>query len=84
MSNNICWSHLECSVTCFLSYSGLTELVFVTHVINPCHFYVQRYSQKSEAGILEKKLKNYCDKSSSILPSDVLELGKLLISKGLH
>ncbi|XP_065534690.1 RING finger protein 17 isoform X2 [Lathamus discolor] len=53
---------------------SLTELVFVTHVINPCHFYVQRYSQKREAGVLEKKLKNYCE-SSSILPSDILELG---------
>ncbi|KFQ47964.1 RING finger protein 17, partial [Nestor notabilis] len=60
---------------CFMSYSGFTELVFVTHVINPCHFYVRRYSQKREAGVLEKKLKSYCDKSSCILPSDVLELG---------
>ncbi|XP_030333146.1 RING finger protein 17 [Strigops habroptila] len=61
--------------TPFQHKAGLTELVFVTHVINPCHFYVQRYSQKREAGVLEKKLKNYCDKSSRILPSDVLELG---------
>ncbi|KAM9566096.1 RING finger protein 17 [Guaruba guarouba] len=61
--------------TPFQHKAGLTELVFVTHVINPCHFYVQRYSQKREAGVLEKKLKKYCDKSSSVLPSDVLELG---------
>lgn len=68
-----------------MSYSGSTELVFVSHVINPCHFYIRRYSQKKEAGILEKKLKNFCcNKSSYLLPSDVLELGKLLISKGLH
>ncbi|XP_062471229.1 RING finger protein 17 isoform X3 [Pezoporus occidentalis] len=59
----------------FQHKAGLTELVFVTHVINPCHFYVQRYTQKREAGVLEKKLKNYCNKSSSILPSDVLEIG---------
>ncbi|KAM9300338.1 RING finger protein 17 [Morus bassanus] len=53
-----------------------TELVFVSHVINPCHFYIQRYSQKKEAGILEKKLKDFCcNKSSYLLPSDVLELG---------
>ncbi|XP_052668924.1 RING finger protein 17 [Harpia harpyja] len=53
-----------------------TELVFVSHVINPCHFYVRRYSQKKEAGVLEKKLKNFCCKKSSYLfPSDVLELG---------
>ncbi|KAM6212191.1 RING finger protein 17 [Sarcoramphus papa] len=53
-----------------------TELVFVSHVINPCHFYIRRYSQKKEAGGLEKKLKNFCCKKSSyLLPSDVLELG---------
>uniref|UniRef100_A0A8B9RZQ3 RING finger protein 17 n=1 Tax=Accipiter nisus TaxID=211598 RepID=A0A8B9RZQ3_9AVES len=66
----------ECLIICFMSYSGSTELVFVSHVINPCHFYVRRYSQKKEAGVLEKKLKNFCCKKSSYLfPSDVLELG---------
>ncbi|KFW12248.1 RING finger protein 17, partial [Fulmarus glacialis] len=63
-------------IICFMSYSGATELVFVSHVINPCHFYIRRYSQKKEAGVLEKKLKNFCcNKSSYLLPSDVLELG---------
>ncbi|KFP49813.1 RING finger protein 17, partial [Cathartes aura] len=66
----------ECLITCFMYYSGSTELVFVSHVINPCHFYIRRYSQKKEAGGLEKKLKNFCCKKSSyLLPSDVLELG---------
>lgn len=69
--------------TCFLSYSGSAELVFVSHVINPCHFYIRRYSQMKEAGVLEKKLKKLCcSKSSYLLSSDVLELGKLLISEG--
>ncbi|XP_019142040.3 RING finger protein 17 isoform X1 [Corvus cornix cornix] len=55
---------------------GLTELVFVSHVINPCHFYIRRYSQKEEAFALQKKLENFCcNKSSCLLPSDVLELG---------
>ncbi|KAM6283465.1 RING finger protein 17 [Spheniscus humboldti] len=62
--------------TPFQHKAGSTELVFVSHVINPCHFYIRRYSQKKEAGILEKKLKNFCcNKSSYLLPSDVLELG---------
>ncbi|XP_058275250.1 RING finger protein 17 isoform X3 [Hirundo rustica] len=39
---------------------GLTELVFVSHVINPCHFYIRRYSQKKEAFALQKKLENFC------------------------
>ncbi|XP_063250685.1 RING finger protein 17 [Prinia subflava] len=55
---------------------GLTELVFVSHVINPCHFYIRRYSQKKEAFALQKKLENFCcSKSSYLLPSDILELG---------
>jgi len=67
-----------------MSYLGSAELVFISHVVNPCHFYVRRYSQKKEAGVLEKKLENFCcNESSYVLPSDVLELGKLLISKGL-
>nr|XP_021141947.1 RING finger protein 17 [Columba livia] len=48
----------------------------VSHVINPCHFYIRRYSQMKEAGVLEKKLKKLCcSKSSYLLSSDVLELG---------
>ncbi|KAM6144667.1 RING finger protein 17 [Phoenicopterus ruber ruber] len=59
-----------------------TELVFVSHVINPCHFYIRRYSQKKEAGVLEKKLKNFCsNKSSYLLPSDTLELGARIFIK---
>ncbi|XP_010131433.1 PREDICTED: RING finger protein 17 [Buceros rhinoceros silvestris] len=55
---------------------GMTELVFVSHVVNPCHFYVRRYSQKKEARVLEKKLENFCcSKSSHLLSSDFLELG---------
>ncbi|NWH48346.1 RNF17 protein, partial [Fregata magnificens] len=62
--------------TPFQHKAGSTELVFVSHVINPCHFYIRRYSQKKEAGVLEKKLKNFCcNESSCLLPSDVLELG---------
>ncbi|KFP30838.1 RING finger protein 17, partial [Colius striatus] len=66
----------------FMSCSGETELVFVSHVINPCHFYIRRYSQKKEAAILETKLKNFCvEKSSYLLPSDVLELGGRIFIK---
>nr|XP_013817652.1 PREDICTED: RING finger protein 17 [Apteryx mantelli mantelli] len=62
--------------TPFEHKAGSTELVFVSHVINPCHFYIRRYSQKKVAGVLEKKLKNFCHSTSSYLwPSDVLELG---------
>ncbi|NXL92057.1 RNF17 protein, partial [Alectura lathami] len=56
--------------------AGSAELVFVSHVVNPCHFYIRRYSQKKEGVLLEEKLNNFCcNKSSYFLPSDVLELG---------
>ncbi|XP_032063300.1 RING finger protein 17 [Aythya fuligula] len=56
--------------------AGSTELVFVSHVVNPCHFYIRRYSQKKEGAFLEEKLNKFCCcKSSYFLPSDVLELG---------
>ncbi|XP_051464200.1 RING finger protein 17 [Apus apus] len=62
--------------TPFQHKAGSAELVFVSHVINPCHFYVQRYSQKKEVMVLEKKLKTFCcNRSSYLLPSDVLEIG---------
>ncbi|KFW09689.1 RING finger protein 17, partial [Eurypyga helias] len=61
---------------------GSTELVFVSHVINPCHFYIRRYSQKKEAGLLEKKLEKFCcNNSMNLLPSDVLELGAITLIK---
>ncbi|XP_026713927.1 RING finger protein 17 [Athene cunicularia] len=61
---------------------SLPELVFVSHVIDPCHFYIRRHSQKKAAGVLEEKLTNFCcNKSSYLLPSDVLELGARIFIK---
>ncbi|XP_039354888.1 RING finger protein 17 isoform X7 [Mauremys reevesii] len=55
---------------------GSPELVFVSHVINPCHFYIRRYSQRKTAIFVEKKLNHFCNSKSSYLsPSDILELG---------
>lgn len=80
MSNSVSLESLGqrlISVLFFLSCSGSSELVFVSHVVNPCHFYIRWYSQKKEGGFLEEKLNNFCcSKSSYLLPSDVLELGK--------
>ncbi|XP_065586422.1 RING finger protein 17 [Cyrtonyx montezumae] len=56
--------------------AGSTELVFVSHIVNPCHFYIQRYSQRKEGAFLGMKLNNFCcTKSSYFLPSDILEPG---------
>uniref|UniRef100_F6SSE7 Ring finger protein 17 n=1 Tax=Callithrix jacchus TaxID=9483 RepID=F6SSE7_CALJA len=51
------------------------ELVFVSHVIDPCHFYIRKYSQIKDAKVLEKKVNEFCNRSSHLDPSDVLELG---------
>eukprot|EP00075_Anas_platyrhynchos_P004229 XP_012950256.2 RING finger protein 17 isoform X2 [Anas platyrhynchos] len=62
--------------------AGSSELVFVSHVVNPCHFYIRWYSQKKEGVFLEEKLNNFCcSKSSYLLPSDVLELGVQIFIK---
>ncbi|XP_020921069.1 RING finger protein 17 isoform X3 [Sus scrofa] len=59
----------------FGSKAGSPELVFVSHVIHPCHFYVRKYSQLKDATLLEKKVNQFCNKSSPLEPSDILELG---------
>ncbi|XP_032259301.1 RING finger protein 17 isoform X1 [Phoca vitulina] len=51
------------------------ELVFVSHVIHPCHFYIRKYSQIKDATVLEKKVNQFCNKSLHLEPSDILELG---------
>ncbi|KAF6376704.1 ring finger protein 17 [Rhinolophus ferrumequinum] len=51
------------------------ELVFVSHVIHPCHFYIRRYSQRKNATVLEKKVNQFCSESVHLHPSDILELG---------
>ncbi|XP_007495242.1 RING finger protein 17 isoform X1 [Monodelphis domestica] len=55
--------------------AGSLELVFVSHVIHPCHFYIRKYSQRKNAAILEKKLNHFCNKSLYLSSSDILELG---------
>ncbi|VTJ81378.1 Hypothetical predicted protein [Marmota monax] len=51
------------------------ELVFVSHVIHPCHFYIRKYSQIKDATVLEKKVNQICNKNLHLDPSDILELG---------
>ncbi|XP_060143726.1 RING finger protein 17 isoform X1 [Globicephala melas] len=59
----------------FGSKAGSPELVFVSHVIHPCHFYIRKYSQIKDATVLEKKVNEFCSKSVYLDPSDILELG---------
>ncbi|EPQ16272.1 RING finger protein 17 [Myotis brandtii] len=59
----------------FGSKAGSPELVFVSHVIHPCHFYIRKYSQINDATVLEKMVNQFCNKSLHLDPSDILELG---------
>ncbi|XP_077197751.1 RING finger protein 17 isoform X2 [Paroedura picta] len=56
------------------------ELVFVSCVINPCHFYVRMLSQKKMLIHLEKMLKQFCN-SKTTSPTDILELGARVFVK---
>ncbi|KAM6448641.1 RING finger protein 17 isoform 3-T5 [Liasis olivaceus] len=56
------------------------EFVVVSCVINPCHFYVRKVSQKKTAVYLERVLKQYCS-NKSLSPNDVLELGTRILVK---
>ncbi|XP_037383279.1 RING finger protein 17 isoform X2 [Talpa occidentalis] len=51
------------------------ELVFVSHVVHPCHFYIRKYAQIKNVTILEKKVNQFCNESLHLDPSDILELG---------
>ncbi|KAM4860256.1 RING finger protein 17 isoform 2-T2 [Thomomys bottae] len=57
------------------SKAGYPELVFVSHVIHPCHFYIRKYSQLKDATVLEKKVNQICNTSLHLDLSDTLELG---------
>ncbi|KAM4702088.1 RING finger protein 17 [Discoglossus pictus] len=59
--------------------SNFQELVFLSHVINPCNFYIQRYSQKKPMIMLENKLKIFGIKSNPCCPSDILVLGEAIV-----
>ncbi|KAK2497249.1 hypothetical protein MC885_020877 [Smutsia gigantea] len=52
-----------------------SELVFVSHIIHPCHFYIHKYSQIKDAVVLKKKVNQFCNESLHLDPSDILELG---------
>ncbi|XP_054830421.1 RING finger protein 17 [Eublepharis macularius] len=56
------------------------ELVFVSCVVNPCHFYVRMLSQKKMLVHLEKILKQFCN-TKNTSPTDILELGARVFVK---
>ncbi|XP_038673698.1 RING finger protein 17 isoform X2 [Scyliorhinus canicula] len=63
-------------------YAGFQGLVSVSHVINPCHFYVQKSSEKKKAVLLAAESDNFSrNMELQKLPAAVLELGERIIVK---
>ncbi|XP_008106175.2 RING finger protein 17 isoform X1 [Anolis carolinensis] len=61
-----------------------SELVVVSCVLNPCHFYVRKVSQKKIAVDLEKNLRQFCNNKHTS-PNDILELGtKIFVESKEH
>nr|XP_056714862.1 RING finger protein 17 [Euleptes europaea] len=60
--------------------AGSPELVFVSCVISPCHFYVRMLSQKKMLVHLEKILKQFCN-SKKTSSTDILALGARVFVK---
>ncbi|XP_038595775.1 RING finger protein 17-like [Tachyglossus aculeatus] len=63
----------ESNVQMELSSPPAQELVMVSHVVHPCHFYVRKYSLWKIAEKMEKNLNHFCRMNQS--PPEVLELG---------
>ncbi|XP_058886232.1 RING finger protein 17 isoform X2 [Acipenser ruthenus] len=58
------------------------EWVYVTHVINPNHFYVRRVAEKKLAATLSNRINTICIKDSCVFNlDDVLEIGAQIFIK---
>ncbi|XP_051882620.1 RING finger protein 17 [Pristis pectinata] len=66
----------------FGCHAGFQGLVSVSHVINPCHFYVQKSSEKQKAALLAAEADNlYRSMDMQNCPAAVLELDERIIVK---
>ncbi|XP_078259334.1 RING finger protein 17 [Rhinoraja longicauda] len=66
----------------FCCNAGFRGLVSVSHVINPCHFYVQKSSEKKKAAILAAEAGKLCrSMDMQKCPASVLELDEKIIVK---
>ncbi|XP_061749993.1 RING finger protein 17 isoform X2 [Nerophis ophidion] len=67
----------------FDSGRNVNQLVVVTHVVNPCHFYVHYVAEKWESDLLSKKINNFCARDDSYFTfSDRVESGSVIFAKG--
>ncbi|MFT7815780.1 RING finger protein 17 [Arapaima gigas] len=55
------------------------EWVFVTHVVNPNHFYVRRVAEKKAGALLSKKINSLCSEETALFTAhDVLQTGSTI------
>ncbi|XP_075707719.1 RING finger protein 17 isoform X2 [Rhinoderma darwinii] len=60
------------------------ELVYLSHLVNPCNFYVHLYAQKRQIIMLERKLTTLSETCSQCCPTDVLELGEIIAFRSIR
>ncbi|KAM5180578.1 RING finger protein 17 [Mantella aurantiaca] len=54
------------------------EFVFLSHIVNPCNFYVHRISQNKQLIMFERSLSTQCLMNRKCCPHDILELGEVI------
>ncbi|XP_072261468.1 RING finger protein 17 [Pyxicephalus adspersus] len=62
-------------------FAGTSELVYLSHIVNPCNFYIHRISQKKQMIMLGQRLTTLCRMCNHCSPYDVLELGEIIALK---
>ncbi|XP_077340104.1 RING finger protein 17 isoform X2 [Lithobates pipiens] len=62
----------------FSQKKGNVELVCLSHIVNPCNFYIHRLSQNKQLIMLERSLSMLGRTCSHCSPCDILELGEII------
>ncbi|XP_073439207.1 RING finger protein 17 isoform X2 [Dendrobates tinctorius] len=65
----------------FCQKTSTQDLVYLSHVTNPCSFYIHHFTQKRQIIMLERMLTTLSRRCSHCLPTDVLQLGEVVAFK---
>nr|XP_057938997.1 RING finger protein 17 isoform X3 [Doryrhamphus excisus] len=83
LANEKLRTHRRGSRHVYGSRRNVSQLVVVTHVVNPCHFYVRYVAETWEHGLLSKKVNHFCARDGSRFTSgDTVETDSVIFAKG--
>ncbi|KAK1902766.1 RING finger protein 17, partial [Dissostichus eleginoides] len=69
----------------FGNQADLLQMVIVTHVVNPSHFYIRYVAENSESENLSEKINHFCSRDSChFTSSDKVENGSLIFVKSME